>query len=76
MPDIIILTALSFAIGVLVGPWLRNQWTYNRPVRCPQCGRWVRYWNTIVTMHRVAGRVNICRRCWQKLYRPGGTDEE
>lgn len=70
MPETLALVILAFAAGYMTRPRLSQFWYWNRPVRCPECGKWFRYKRTVSVQHRIAGFTNICDACYRALYRP------
>ena len=70
MPETLLLTVVAFTVGYLTRPRLESWWHWNKPVRCPECGRWVRYRSTERANHQLAGWVDICRSCSRRLYKP------
>lgn len=62
--------ALCFIVGYMTRPRLSEWWRWNRPIRCQQCGKWLRYRHTDTAQHRLAGRVRVCKGCWRNLYKP------
>lgn len=69
--ELIIIAILAFGLGYFGRPTLHQLWYWNRPVHCPECGKYTRFKYTVACQHRVAGWVRICNVCWRGLYQPG-----
>ena len=49
-----------------ISQWLKR----NQPVRCVDCGCWMRHKNAIPTHHRTTGIVLLCQKCHNNHYTP------